>query len=224
MRLLLVVLLVLNLFLPVMAVETPYVAVYTSPNIKHCWKKFKHPLDMLWSTDSWSDFDRFLAEVHRQAKGKLIVLDMCVHGDKQGLLSKTHSNNRTDPNYFASFGFALNHIERGLAGDRVCLIFDTCFGSYCYRSTVKGNFPVQSKYYFIENHTKPVTYPVYGGGYSSNWATLLLEEYLHSLQGRKPIFLRDLRLSLGESKGPTDDHTTLEAAQLDLLRKLDNKP
>lgn len=224
MRIVLTFLLLLAFLIPAQAVEdTQYIAVYTSPNLKQCWKECKHHINRLWSTESWADFDQFLSVVHAEARGRTIICDISCHGNnRDGLISKCRDNREDSKDYFASMGYILNHIEQGLAGDRVVIIFETCFGSYCYRSTVRGNFPVISKQYFIENHVNAVDYPVYGTGYTSSWCTAIFEEYMHSLQGKKPIFLRDLRQSMVETAPCTNEGLAIQSRYLDFLRKLDN--
>lgn len=225
MRIVLTFLLLLAFLIPAQAVEdTQYIAVYTSPNLKQCWKECKHKINRIWSTDSWSDFDQFLSVVHAEAKHKTIILDLSCHGNNiNGLISKCRDFKEDSIGYYASMGYILNHIEQKLAGDHVVIIFETCYGSYCYKTTIRDNFPVQSKEYFIENHATAVDYPVYGGAYSSNYCTLLLEEYVHSLQGRKPLWLRDLRQSMAETTPCKGEPMSLQNAYLDFLRRLDNK-
>lgn len=216
-------LLILAFIIPAQAVEdTQYIAVYTSPNLKHCWRGIGHKIDKLWSTESFDDIDEFLVSVKKEAKGKAIIVDFAVHGSpRDGLLAK-YKDDKNSPVFFASAGTVVNHVEKALTGCKVILIIEACHGSHCYRSTIRGNFPVHSKMYYIENHTAAVGFPVYGGHYGSNLCTELFEEYMHSLQGRKPIFLRDLRLSMTETDPPNNECLPLQSSYLDFLRKLDN--
>jgi len=223
MRAVLTIILLLSFLIPAQAVEDQYIAVYSSPNLKQCWKNCKHKINKIWASDSWDDFDIFLGQIGKESNNRPIILDMCVHGnDRDGLLSKCHDDKDKSPNYFASVGMVLNHIEHELAGHRVTIIFETCYGSHCYRSTVRGNFPIHSTYYWIENHVQAPNYPIYGCGYSSNWATLAFEEYFHSLEGRTPVFLRDIRQSTAETTAPNRQELTIQYIYLDFLRKLDN--
>lgn len=151
--------------------DKEFIAVYSDPTFTKYWSFYK--VDYLQEAKTWDDFPGFIKVVKEQAKNRPIVIDINVHGTREGLLSIYHNKNcihgRKDKSYLSTFGYVLKEIST-IGEDKIKMVlFESCYGGYVYfksREGYKESYRGGNRY---DSYSGIAPYPIYGVDNCVNW-------------------------------------------------------
>lgn len=213
-------LLVLNSILPANALDDSeaFLAIFGSPDLVTDFITHSpHKPDFSVSALSWDEFDDFLIEANKKADGKLLVLDIDVHGTIPGLLEIEYSVGKKGKGRIRSWsnmGMVFNHVESHITG-RFLLLFEACYGDLCYYH--RSMTPLHTPSFFTESYKGDPKYPVWGNSNTIGLNSLVHEEVYHNA-----LFnTHDLRKCVVNTPGDDDTAHVILSDLLLNLRYLD---
>jgi hypothetical protein len=161
-------------------VEEYYFAVYSSKDLLDVWLIDKYYPDLLYQSDSWTNFGKFLTLARKCSKNKPLLIDLDVHGNDGGLALKAEDRKIKS---LASFGYVITEIEKVLKGKKFVLLVESCYAGNAYKNTIRNNNPEfliglkQGIEAFMTDYKKVPYFPIYGtgSGYSNVGNTMFLQ-------------------------------------------------
>ncbi len=158
---------------------TPYVATFCSPEFEWMWVE-SHPPDMLVvANKGWSQLPGFCREARKAAHGRPLILDLDVHGSKEGLSVKIAGVHR-----LTTMGYVLNQIEQNAGTDNLTVFLESCYPGNAYFYTIRGN-----KVKALNHADRPIFLILGVGSGYSNWGNTVYLQWLFN----KRDYFEDMR-------------------------------
>lgn len=192
---------VLLLFIgyPCAADTKPYIAVFCNPGFEWEWKKEK--IDLLFTAESWDEFDTFLKAVKRFAGNRPIILDLDCHG--YDFLALNYLKKHQEILEEASEGFLVNHIEKYLDTSNLIVFEEACYSGVVYKNSIRNNDQLikDVEPQKTENCEHIPKFPIIGiGAASPNRGNLVYLQW----KTHQFVFWQDLRIYEIQEVGPKD--------------------
>jgi hypothetical protein len=176
--------------------EKPFIAVFCNPdpNFMVPWRWYRDKIDMIYKPQTWDDLHPFLQEVKKRAGSRKIVLDIDVHGSKEGYLYLQYDR-QTPPlckeEHKASVGYVLNKIEEALPGRVQEVDLEACFAGIVYKKSIRNNPSLKhSEGDVVADHYSYPPFPVYG---VRNFPNYMNSVFIQRWIIKTDIVLNDLR-------------------------------
>jgi hypothetical protein len=170
--------------------EEPFYAVWVNKGWEDIYQKY-HP-DLMETAHNFAEFDTFLDHVRVAAKNRPVILDLAIHGTREGLLAL---GTREQASFIATSGYIFNEIDEHLPTLQE-LDLESCYGSIV---TEVGTHPALRHVDFDLGDKidpwkrKPIPYPVYGVTNVSNYVPFVFVSRRLELE----FEVVDLRMLIG---------------------------
>lgn len=133
--------------------KEPFFAVYVSPDLTDYWKGKK--VDYYQEAGNWEDFRFFIYQVNERAGGRPVVIDIDVHGDKEGFLYINSDNF-----YAASEGYLLNQLDR--VDNLEIVLQESCYAGTVFKRSLHPKMTVEYSGNVVEDYKGNLPYPIMG--------------------------------------------------------------
>lgn len=166
--------------LPAGCESKEFVAVFSMPGTKDCWRDQKP--DLFFTASDWDDFDLFLKVVKKEAKSRKIVIDIDSHGSVDGELYIEYKNFGVTFSQEANLGYICNEIEKYISPKKITLLLESCCSAAVYKN-LHEEVSIHSDGDCFEpyKYTRATLYPIYGVGEQLCWDNVIFLQRKYGL-------------------------------------------